>query len=345
MFQFTTTNVINSRFESGYMPTNTPEDDDKHLLWSLGRTGSGEDAKYDDTSVLVLKRIATFKAKEIIEIDRAMPVRAAKAKAVVNLAPDNAEEGDTLRLNLYVGLSQGSNDAMYANDYWFKGKPLVIEYTVTKDETAENFVKNVKKFLLNVCEEKWIDFEGKGDVLTITMINEYQRFRNLTIEKLHPRAYRGMGDWEVLKSLKDLKEVKPKKQEDTITVEEDEYFAGREGFGTHDFILHNLRIPTSANSRWNAVHDDERPDPAYNYVQYTFHQCANRGPLGLNAVGQHVTSTTTHVLYVREDLRESFEGVLEQFIGGPEYEGTLKDMTYTPFKEETVADKDVDQLQ
>lgn len=335
MFQFTTTNVINSKYESGH------EGEDKHVIWSTGTDARGE-------TTLVLKRIGTFKANEILEIDRAMPVTPKKAVAKINLFPKGADktlkEGATLRLNLYVGLSQGSNDAMYANDYWFKGKPLVIEY-IASEKTAEDFVSRVNKYLLNICEEKWIDFEGKDNTLTISMINEYQRFRNISIDVLDPEAYHGMGEWKTILSIENgkIEEIKYDNEEDLNTklssMELNTFFAGREGFGTGSYILHNLRIPTSANSRWLAVHDDERPIEGMNYIQYTIHQCAERGPLGLNAVGQHVTSTTTHVLYVREDLRKSFETVLSEFVENASLDDKTREMTYVPFGKETVKDK------
>lgn len=325
MFQFTTTNVINSKYESGYTPVGDPTDEAAHQLWSAGLDGEG----HEDSTILVLKRIGTFKADQVLEIDRAMPVTPVKAKAIVDLVPEGAKDGDTCRLNLYIGLSQGSNDAMYANDYWYKGKPLTIEYTVKTGKTAENFVKMVKKFLLNVCDEKFVDFKGTGDTLTITMTNEYQRFRVLNIELLIPEANNNMGEWKVLTSLEDLTEVKPDTQTAPIEIAEGEYFAGREGFGTYDFILHNLRIPTDTNAAMWSVHENEKPVPGAKYVQYTIHQCANRGPLGLNAVGQNVQSTTTHVLYVLESLKADFEAVLTPFIT----EGNIKnfDVTYTPW--------------
>jgi hypothetical protein len=46
------------------------------------------------------------------------------------------------------------------------------------------------------------------------------------------------------------------------------------------------------------------------YNQYTIHYCAKRGVLGLNAVGQTVTSATTHVFYVKQDLAPDFEKAL-----------------------------------
>lgn len=151
-----------------------------------------------------------------------------------------------------------------------------------------------------------------------------------------------MGEWTTLTSMKDMIEIATGPADVTGA---GMYFAGREGFGTYDYILHNLRIPTSANSRWLSVHEDETPVPGATYVQYTIHQCAWRGPLGLNAVGQHVTSTTTHVLYVREDLVDDFELVLGLFmeqVKALNPNAKFHNMEYTPFELKTVKDKEVE---
>ena len=44
------------------------------------------------------------------------------------------------------------------------------------------------------------------------------------------------------------------------------------------------------------------PIPGAHYNQYTIHYCVDRGPLGLNAVGDNVKSVTTVVFYVNTAL-------------------------------------------
>lgn len=294
MFQFTTTNVINSQYEGGYS-------DEAHLLWTLGKDAKGEE------DVLIVKRVGSFKKSQIVEIDTAEPVTPLNMKAIVNLVPDGAKVGDTCRLVLYIGLSQGSNAYQYANDYYHKGKPFTVEYTVST-KTAEDLVKVITKFGLATQGEELLRFEGTGNVLTIKGVNEYQRFRALSVDLLDAEANHGMGAWTTLTS---MPEMTKKETADEVTAA-GEYFLGREGFATADYILHNLRIPTCANSTAFSVHEDETPIPGSNYVQFTIHMCAERGPLGMNAVGQHVQSTTTHVLYVLESIADDFKKLLSQ---------------------------------
>ena len=58
-------------------------------------------------------------------------------------------------------------------------------------------------------------------------------------------------------------------------------------------------MPTLANTGWTALHQDERPIPGGLYTQYSLKQAVKRGELqGMGAVGQEMTSVTTHVFYV-----------------------------------------------
>lgn len=296
MFQFTTTNVINTPYESNYIPTGNAEDEKKHLIWSASN------------DMLVLKRIGNFKKDEIRAIYKATPVAPAPACAKVDLSNLEGSDKKTARLNIYVGLSQGSNDPMYANDYYFKGKPYIIEFPIKKkaSDTLDNLMKIIKKFDLGIQNEPMFTFEVDGTSLVIKAVNEYQRFHKLVLETLDEQAYHGMGNWE------EVVDVMEKQVDSADALEKDSYFMGAEGFGTYDWILHNLRIPTCANSRFLSVHEDEAPVRGAKYVQYTIHQCANRGQLGLNAVGQEVTSTTTHVLFIKEDLAQSFQDTLSE---------------------------------
>ncbi len=86
MFQFTTTNVINS---------------DKDLT-----TGKALYEVKNDT--LVVKRVANFKKENIAAIYKAVAVDPENAKVTIDLTGVSATAGDVLRLSIYVGLSQAS---------------------------------------------------------------------------------------------------------------------------------------------------------------------------------------------------------------------------------------------
>ena len=116
-----------------------------------------------------------------------------------------------------------------------------------------------------------------------------------------------MGEYKVVRSLEDLA-VKNSNAEVTSAAEG--YFAGKEGFGTYSFLLHNLRIPTHDRTRYLALNQDETPIIGAKYNQYTIYYCVNRGILGTNAVGDVVKSRTTHVFYVNQTIAAEFEAAL-----------------------------------
>lgn len=287
MFQFTTTNVINSLKD---LTTN------KDLL-----------VVEDDT--LRVKRVGNFKKDNIEAIYKAVAVEPEFAKVTLNLSQVTASKGDVLRLSVYIGLSQASQDSRYSNDLIYKGKPFSVDF-VWKDSaatTAEALVKSIKKYQLTVYGEKLLTVTSSGNYITIEAVNEYQRFRSVNVEKFDESKHFGMGEYTIVRSLEDLTE---KSSNAAVTSTAEGYFVGKEGFGTYSFILHNLRIPTSARTNAFAINQEEAPVIGATYNQYTIHYCVNRGPLGMNAVGDTVKSVTTHVFYVKSDLVSEFESAL-----------------------------------
>lgn len=290
MFQFTTTNVINS---------------DKDLT-----TGKALYEVKNDT--LVVKRVANFKKENIAAIYKAVAVDPENAKVTIDLTGVSATAGDVLRLSIYVGLSQASQDSRYSNDMIYKGKPFSVDFVWqdTAANSAKKLVETIKKYSLLVYGEKLLTASNSGTFITIEATNEYQRFKRVDLEKFEktPDEYPYSGKYTVIKSLSDL----ASKTSTQLNGTTEGFFAGKEGFGTYSFLLHNLRLPTSARTRAFGINQDETPIVGAKYNQYTIHYCANRGILGLNAVGDTVKSVTTHVFYVKSDLAGAFEALLEQ---------------------------------
>jgi len=73
---------------------------------------------------------------------------------------------------------------------------------------------------------------------------------------------------------------------------------GLEAFGDYNWIIHNLRLPTLANTYFWAVTKSEMPVVGGNYTQFIIRLCTERDGIGGEVVGQRATSVTTHVLYV-----------------------------------------------
>jgi hypothetical protein len=76
---------------------------------------------------------------------------------------------------------------------------------------------------------------------------------------------------------------------------------GLEAFGDYNWIIHNLRLPTLANTYFWAVTKSEMPVVGGNYTQFIIRVCTERDGIGGEVVGQRATSVTNHVLYVLDD--------------------------------------------
>ena len=290
MFQFTTTNVINVNQDLG---TNKS-------LWSL------QEATDDKGASLNIKRIGNFCADYVTDIFKAEATDPVITKATLDLnsLADKAEDGDQFRLSLYIRLSEGSNYSLYSNDFYFKGLPFSIDFIWKTDAatTAKKLEDTVRKYMLSVYNEKVFSVKAEGTTLVIEGVNEYQYFSKANIEKLDPKANHGMGEYTVV--VEGLTAAMGG-VDGTNLIE-----LNKEGFGTYSWILHNLRLPTTAHTNFAAVQKDHVPVVGAKYNQYTIHYCVKRGTLGTNAVGDQVTSHTTHVFYVNQDIAAEFEAAL-----------------------------------
>lgn len=200
------------------------------------------------------------------------------------------------RLKLYIRLS-GSQNSYYSNDFVFKGKPFVYEFKIASDSTTTTDVaKEIKRVIDKIQAfygDKYIKTEVAEDKLTIHGVDEYQLFTEAKIQKLNTAANNPLTN-EVFEDV----------TEGTIT-------KSVEGFGTYTHILKDLRLPTIEARKFEAVNQEELPVPGAKYNQYIIEYKVDRGLFGGAAVGQQVTSKTTHVFYVLDSLATKFETALK----------------------------------
>lgn len=293
MFQFTTTNVINSNKD---YTTGKP-------LWSA------QEAALDKPASLNVKRVSKFLGPNVVSIYKAEANDPEMAKVTIDLSQINGTDGESYRLSVYIGLTQASQESRYANDLILKGKPFTVDFVwkTSAADVAKNLVKIINKYAVMVYGEKLLNVSYSGAYLTIEAVNEYQRFRKVNIEKFDKDAYFGRGEYNVVRSLDNLTK---QTSNGALTGTVEGYFVGKEGFGTYSYLLHNLRIPTAMRTRAFGVNLDENPIIGAKYNQYTIHYCADRGVLGTNAVGDTVKSVTTHVFYVNQSVASEFEEAL-----------------------------------
>lgn len=295
MFQFTTTNVINSNKD---YTTGKP-------LWS---TQEANELSHIPAS-LNIKRVNKFLAPNVVAIYKALASDPSMAKVTLDLSQISGTDGESYRLAVYVGLTQASQESRYANDLILKGKPFTVDFVwkTSAADVAKNLAKTIDKYAVMVYGEKLLNVSYSGTFLTIEAVNEYQRFRKVNVEKFDKDAYFGRGEYNPVRTLENLTE---KSTNAALTGTVEGYFVGKEGFGTYSYLLHNLRIPTAMRTRAFGVNLDENPIIGAKYNQYTIHYCTDRGVLGTNAVGDTVKSVTTHVFYVNQAVATEFESAL-----------------------------------
>lgn len=295
MFQFTTTNVLNSLKD---LTTG------KDLITTVDASGKEE---------VMIKRIGNFKKANVESIHHTAGSEAELAAVCMDLT-NVVSNGKKYRLNMYIGLTQGSADSRYANDLYHKGKAFSIDFNglATAAETVAKLADVLKKYDILVYGDKQLNVYSSGALLALEAVNEYQRFVRVNIEELNASAYSEMGDYKVIKSLDDIK--KDMASHDAVvkagTPVKEGLFVGKEGFGTYSYLLHNLRLPTAARYGAFAWNKEESPVPGVVYDEYVIRYCVNRGELGLNAVGDTVKSVTTHVIYVPSTLSATVKTAL-----------------------------------
>lgn len=226
---------------------------------------------------------------------------------------------ENYRLALYI-TSIGNADPMFANDLVHKGRPVFVEFHSDQagDAVKETLIKNLNKYQ-NVTFDHQIliptaadlaakltaeglksnvtaaDAEPTADAKNakaIVCANEYMRITKAVLEQENEN-----GGWDVISDLK-----------------ESGVYTGAEGFGTFENLEKDYRLPTAANLRWKRPQADEMPRPGVLYDQITIHYTVHRGHVGgMGAVGQQVTSETTHVFWVPADVAE--EKFINAFVG------------------------------
>lgn len=290
MFQYTNTIVLNSL---------------KDVTTGLGKIVKGSD-------YVEVRRVNKYLKSNV----SAMYKRAASDPVIGKAEFTITNPGVGIyRLKLYMRLS-GSQNSYYANDFVFKGKPFVYEFRITSASTeAADVAKEIKRVIGKIQAfygDKYIKVETSGDKLTIHGVDEYQLFTEAKIQKLNTAANNPLTN-EVFEDV----------IEGTIT-------KSVEGFGTYTHILKDLRLPTIEARRFEAVNQEELPVPGAKYNQYIIEYRVDRGLFGGAAVGQQVTSKTTHVFYVLDSLATEFETALKAL-------GTIKEIKKSDAENASVA--------
>jgi hypothetical protein len=245
---------------------------------------TGKDLVHSSNGVLYIKRHNPFKVDNIEKIYHTLAKEAVADKVSI---PNLIDQPTDKRVELYIR-STGNADPSFANAMVFKGKPIFVEVPAhTQKEDLVNVATKYFNFVFGGHAQLLASVEGENLVITCT--NGYQRITKAVVASREDNGNFGKGLANGV----------------SIT-------AGNEGFGDYDHMIKDLRLPTSANLRWKRTLEDEMPIPGAMYNQYVLTYTVDRGILGMGAVGQRTSSTTTHVFWVNSDVDADFLAAVEE---------------------------------
>ena len=312
MFEFTTQTILNS-----VVPTTVQAFRNGTVPVGANFIKAGQ----DDNAPVVRIGNCRFDKEVILDVQKKIHSEELLTEITFDMADVVGTPGN-YRIMLYLGLNMSSQDAFYANDFVYKGKPLFIEFPVKEGDTAAGVASRVlaiaKKYMLFMLDNApMLKVSAKNGKVTFKGVTGYQNIRSAALQKFNPQAstfdccnYR--GDYEDIKVGVPLNWTMDENGVITVgamTLGEDGQLRGLEeneigitpgveAFCDYNWIIHNLRIPTGANTDFWSVNKNEMPVPGGKYNQYIIRMCKKRDGIAGEVVGQRALSVTTHVFYV-----------------------------------------------
>lgn len=242
-----------------------------------------------------------FEKRWVESIRKAVGHDMSLCEAQLDLSKVDLGDAKVARLYIYVGL-EGSEESIYANDWYRKGMPLSISFAVSSEakDMAKAIVDTVKTFNVFTKVKKVLDVTAEEAVLTIKGTHEHQRLQKIAILVEDPESK--LGEEKVVAEYE-----LNRKAHAAVT----EINKGVNGFGTYSQLIKDLRLPTANHNSWLSVQKDEMPIVGAIYTQYIikYYAPSTANP-SFTAIGNRSMSETTHVFWVKSDLVSAWEGHL-----------------------------------
>lgn len=302
-----------------------------HLVNSLADLEIGAEA---DGVFLKVSDVNKIKQNSIVDptkdITIQLPTVAVKEKISFNVPKTT----DNYRLYLYIN-SVGNADPLFATDFKHKGRPFYVEFKNADDLVAILSSKEPSKnplfygkALATVVTTADLNKANDPSLDTITLeaATPNLRFGIVEIQKLDAvgtgvdaitPAYVGnfayktytferAANSEAVPAITAANasyiwagEAVPNSISDKDNVFVTSLVKGSTGFGTYDYLLNNLRLPTNANLRFDRDQATEMPVKGDVYAQVIFKTRTERPEMqGTSVLGQYNQSVTTHILWI-----------------------------------------------
>lgn len=229
----------------------------------------------------------------ITKIKKTPYSQAVKTKVTFDLATGSPFIANNYyRLELFIRLNDNAQSD-YSNSLVFKEKPIYFEFKASAT-TFDSTATAALAASFNADQTRYgypvLVASANASILTIEGITEFQTLVDAYIAK-----------WETATALDSYKGDFTRMTTPAGTITK-----GKVAFGSYEWILRNLRLPTMENRRFTSPNELEMPVPGVTYNQYTIYYKKDRGILGGAAVGQVTTSETCHVFYVNTALTTDY---------------------------------------
>lgn len=235
-----------------------------------------------------------YKNEYVGPVYKTEAVDGAKAKLVIDLdkvkgSADAQNVENVMQFVIELGLDNDYRGDFGSVLFYFR-KPIVV--TMDANSDAATVAKAFEK--AGVVDYKLYTVSVEGEKITLEMADNYITVRKAEVMDLVCDGACGeVGQVSKLAYTFDLKDPAV-------------YTKNNVGFGTYDYMIHNLRLPTYANIRFTSPAEVEMPVKGGKYTQYSFEYTVPRRLGGLSVAGQKTESTTIHTFFVLNTL--DFEG-------------------------------------
>lgn len=241
-----------------------------------------------------------YKNEYVGPVYKTEAVDGAKAKLVIDLdavkgSADVKNVENVMQFVIELGLDNDYRGDFGSVLFYFR-KPIVVTMDVNSD--AATVAKAFEK--AGVVDYKLYNVSVEGNKITLEMADNYITVRKAEVMDLVCDGACGeVGQVSKLAYTFDLKNSSV-------------YTKNNVGFGTYDYMIHNLRLPTYANIRFASPAESEMPVKGGKYTQYSFEYTVPRRLGGLSVAGQKTESTTIHTFFVLSTKAANFEKFLDK---------------------------------
>lgn len=227
-----------------------------------------------------------YKNEYVGPVYKTVAVEGDEAKLEINVA--NIDAKNIMQFVLELGLDKDYRGD-FTSVYSYFRKPIVV--TLAPDSNAETVAKAFKK--AGFVDYKLYEVEVEGNVVTLTMSDSHIIVRKAAVIDT---ACEAAGCTETIMEPVVLATIDSKEEAKVFT-----YTENISEFGTYNYMIQNLRLPTHANIRFASQAEVEMPVKGGKYNQYSFEYTVPRRLGGLSVAGQKTESTTMHTFFVLDN--------------------------------------------